>query len=85
MGSCSETIGLKDIQIPDPDGIVPEDVDSLRQIIWKRRHLLIGKVDALPPAGRGDINDIDVGNANPIRNVQRAQKVVFNSRRSWTT
>uniref|UniRef100_M4B2P6 Uncharacterized protein n=1 Tax=Hyaloperonospora arabidopsidis (strain Emoy2) TaxID=559515 RepID=M4B2P6_HYAAE len=39
----SESIGLKDIQIPDPDGNTLEEVDRLRQIIWKRRHLLVEK------------------------------------------
>ena len=68
-----EGIELKDIQIPDPDGNSPEEVDRLKQIIWKKRHLLMGKGNALPPAARGAICDIDVGNARPI--AQRVRKV----------
>ncbi|CAI5711489.1 unnamed protein product [Peronospora effusa] len=69
----SEGITLEDIQIPDPDGNTPEEVDRLRQIIWKKRHLLMGKGNALPPAARGAICDIDVGNARPF--AQRVRKV----------
>ncbi|OWY97421.1 reverse transcriptase [Phytophthora megakarya] len=36
------------------------------QIIGKKRHLLIGKGNALPPAAKGVVCDIDVGNAKPI-------------------
>ena len=68
-----EGIELKDIQIPDPDGNTPEEVDRLKQIIWKKRHLLMGKGNALPPAARGAICDINVGNAKPI--AQRVRKV----------
>jgi hypothetical protein len=68
-----EGIELKDIQIPDPDGNTPEEVDRLKQIIWKKRHLFMGKGNALPPAARGAICDIDVGNAKPI--AQRVRKV----------
>ena len=57
-----DEIELKDIQIPDPDGNTPEEVDRLRQIIWKKRHLLMGKGNALPPAARGAICDIECGN-----------------------
>ncbi|OWY99435.1 LOW QUALITY PROTEIN: reverse transcriptase [Phytophthora megakarya] len=44
----------------------PEEIERLRQIIWKKRHLLIGKGNALPPAAKGVVCDIDVGNAKPI-------------------
>ncbi|CAH0475315.1 unnamed protein product [Peronospora belbahrii] len=67
------SIKLEDKQIPDSDGNTPEEVDRLRQIIWRRRHLLRGKGNALPPASRGAICDIDVGNAKPI--AQRVRKV----------
>ena len=73
MDLSPEGIELKDIQIPDPDGNSPEEVDRLKQIIWKKRHLLMGKGNALPPAARGAICDIDVGNARPI--AQRVRKV----------
>ena len=66
-------IELKDIQIPDSNGNTPEEVDRLKQIIWKKRHLLMGKGNALPPAARGAICDIDVGSARPI--AQRVRKV----------
>ena len=56
-------IELKNIQIPDPDGNTSEEVDRLRQIIWIKRHLLMGKGNALPPATRGTICDIDVVHA----------------------
>ena len=69
-----EGIELKNIQIADPDGNSPEEVDRLKQIIWKKRHLLMVKGNALPPAARGAICDIDVGNASPI--AQRVRKVV---------
>ena len=59
--------------MPDP-GVAPkEQVDRLRQIIWQKRHLLMGKGNALPPASRGAMCDIDVGNARPF--AQRVRKV----------
>ncbi|CAI5725196.1 unnamed protein product [Peronospora effusa] len=64
---------LQDIQIPDPGDTPKEEVDRLRQIIWRKRHLLMGKGNALPPAARGTVCDIDVGNARPI--AQRVRKV----------
>ena len=58
----SEVIGLGKIQIPDTDGNTPEEMDRLRQIIRKNRHLLTGK--KMPIAGcQGCIFHIDVGNA----------------------
>ncbi|OWZ10789.1 reverse transcriptase [Phytophthora megakarya] len=44
------------------------------QIIWKKRHLLIGKGISLPPAAKGVVCDIDVGNAKPI--ALRTRKVL---------
>ncbi|CAH0475209.1 unnamed protein product [Peronospora belbahrii] len=67
------SIKLEDIQIPDSDGNTPEEVDRLRQILWRRRHLLMEKGNALPLAARDAICDIDVGNARPI--AQRVRKV----------
>ena len=69
----SETIGLEDIQIPDPDGNTTEEADRRRKIIGKRRNMLKEKENALPPAARGAICDSDVGNAELI--AQRVQKV----------
>ena len=64
---------LEDIQIPNSEGNTPEEVNRLRQIIRSKRHLLMGKGNALPPAARGAICDIDVGNARSI--AQRVRKV----------
>ena len=64
---------LEDIQIPDPGDTPKEEVDRLRQIIWRKRHLLMEKGNALPPVARGAVCDIDVGNARPI--AQRVRKV----------
>ena len=35
-------------------------------MIWKNKHLLIGKGNALLPAARGAVCDIDVCGVNPI-------------------
>ncbi|CAI5718033.1 unnamed protein product [Peronospora effusa] len=59
-------ISIDDIQVGDPEIPLTEEQEKLRQLIWKNRHLLIGKGNALPPAARGAICDIDVGGANPI-------------------
>ena len=40
--------------------------ELLRQLIWRNKHLLISKGNALPPAARGAICDIDVRGASPI-------------------
>ncbi|KAE9079474.1 hypothetical protein PF007_g23432 [Phytophthora fragariae] len=67
------TTTTEDIQVGNPGEIDPEEIDRLRKITWRRRHLLIGKGNALPPAARGAICDIDVGNAKPV--AQRVRKV----------
>ncbi|OWZ23048.1 LOW QUALITY PROTEIN: reverse transcriptase [Phytophthora megakarya] len=54
------------IQLCGSDNQTPEEIDRLRQRVWKFRHLLIGKGNALPPATRGVVCDIDVGGASPI-------------------
>ncbi|CAI5722655.1 unnamed protein product [Peronospora destructor] len=69
----TDEVTLEDIQILDPGDTSMEEVDRLRQIIWRKRHLLMGKGNALPPAARGAVCDIDVGNARPI--AQRVRKV----------
>ena len=50
----------------------------MRQLIWKSRHLRIGKGNALPPAARGAVCDIDVGSAKPI--AQRVRPVALKYR-----
>ncbi|KAE8999476.1 hypothetical protein PR002_g18440 [Phytophthora rubi] len=71
--TTTEDITIEDIQVGNPGEIDPEEIDRLRKITWRRRHLLVGKGNALPPAARGAICDIDVGNAKPV--AQRVRKV----------
>ena len=59
-------ISLEDILVGNPGGPLSSDQERLRQLIWANRHILIGKGNALPPADRGAICNIDVGDANPI-------------------
>ena len=66
-------VTMEDLQVGDPEVNTPEQIDQLKKIIWKRRHLLMGKGNALPPAAFGAVCDIDVGNARPI--AQRCRKV----------
>ncbi|KAE9351686.1 hypothetical protein PR003_g4772 [Phytophthora rubi] len=71
----TEDMTLQDIQVGDPTVKTSEEIDRLRRLIWRRRHLLIGKGNALPPppTARGIVCDIDVGGAKPI--AQRVRKV----------
>ncbi|OWZ11645.1 hypothetical protein PHMEG_00015307 [Phytophthora megakarya] len=62
----TEDVKIEDIQLCRSDNQTPEEIDRLRQRIWKFRHLLIGKGNALPPAARGVVCDIDVGGARPV-------------------
>ncbi|GMF37390.1 unnamed protein product [Phytophthora fragariaefolia] len=71
--STTEEVTIEDVQVRDPDINTPEEIERLRRRIWRRRHLLIGKGNALPLAARGVVCDIDVGNAKPI--AQRVRKV----------
>ncbi|GMG15736.1 unnamed protein product [Phytophthora fragariaefolia] len=64
--STTEEMTIENIQEGDPDINTPEEIGRLRRRIWRRRHLLIGKGNELPPATRGVVCDIDVGNAHPI-------------------
>ncbi|OWZ03461.1 reverse transcriptase [Phytophthora megakarya] len=66
-------VSIEDPQVGDSGSATPEEIKRLRQIIWKKRHLLIGKGNALPPAAKGVVCDIDVGNAKPI--APRTRKV----------
>ncbi|OWY91160.1 Eukaryotic/viral aspartic protease, partial [Phytophthora megakarya] len=59
-------VSIEDLQVGDSGSATPEEIERLRQIIWKKRHFLIGKGNALPPAAKGVVCDIDVGNAKPI-------------------
>ncbi|GMF44490.1 unnamed protein product [Phytophthora fragariaefolia] len=69
----TEEVKIEDIQVGNPNDNTQEQVDRLKHIIWRRWHLLIGKSNALPPAAKGAICDIDVGNARPV--AQRVRKV----------
>eukprot|EP00644_Phytophthora_capsici_P011299 jgi/Phyca11/110676/e_gw1.18.312.1 len=78
VSATTEEVKIEHIQIEEADGRTPEQIDRLRQIIWKRRHLLIGEGNALPPAARGAVCDIDVGNATPV--AQRVRRVALQFR-----
>ncbi|CAI5718021.1 unnamed protein product [Peronospora effusa] len=73
VAPSTDEVTMEDIQIPDPGVTLKKQVDRLLQINWQKRHLLMGKGNALPPAARGAVCDIDVGNARPI--AQRVRKV----------
>uniref|UniRef100_A0AAV1UQ09 Uncharacterized protein n=1 Tax=Peronospora matthiolae TaxID=2874970 RepID=A0AAV1UQ09_9STRA len=73
MSTATEEVTIDDIQIGDPDVPLTADQQRLRSLIWRSRHLLMGKGNALPPAARGAICDIDVGGAAPI--AQRVRPV----------
>ncbi|POM76150.1 Hypothetical protein PHPALM_6650 [Phytophthora palmivora] len=62
----------------DVEDQMAEEIERLAQIIWKRKHLLIGKGNALSPAAKGVVCDIDVGNAKPV--AQRCRKVAVQFR-----
>ena len=71
--SSTAEVTIDDIQVGDPGVLLTEDQEGLRQLIWKNRHLLISQGNALPPAARGAVCDIDVGGAKPI--AQRVRPV----------
>ena len=73
MSATTEEVTIEDIQIGDPNVPLTTEQHQLRLLIWKSRHLLMGKGNALPPAARGAICDIDVGGAAPI--AQRVRPV----------
>ncbi|OWY97075.1 reverse transcriptase, partial [Phytophthora megakarya] len=66
-----------DVKIGDIQLQTPEEIERLCQKIWKFRHLLIGKGNALPPAARGVVCDIDVGGARPIALKCRKLRIQF--------
>ena len=53
--SPTAEITIDEIQVGEPGIPLTEDQESMRQLIWKNRHLLIGKGNALPPAARGAV------------------------------
>ncbi|OWY91752.1 reverse transcriptase, partial [Phytophthora megakarya] len=73
----TEDVRIEDIQLCGSDNQTPEEIERLSQKIWKFRHLLIGKGNALPPAARGVVCDIDVGGARPIALKCRKLRIQF--------
>ncbi|POM66538.1 Reverse transcriptase [Phytophthora palmivora] len=73
INPTTDEVKIKDIQVGDPGIQTTEEIERLRQRIWNYRHLLIGKGNALQPAARGVVCDIDVGDAKPI--AQRVRKI----------
>ncbi|OWY97019.1 reverse transcriptase [Phytophthora megakarya] len=73
----TEDAKIEDIQLCGFDDQTPQEIDRLRQSVWKFRHLLIGKGNALPPATRGVVCDIDVGGARPIALNCRKLRIQF--------
>ncbi|POM72983.1 Hypothetical protein PHPALM_10217 [Phytophthora palmivora] len=76
--ATTEEVKIEDLQIDDANINTQEEIERLVQIIWKRKHLLIGKGNALPPPAKGVVCDIDVGNAKPV--AQRCRKVAIQFR-----
>ncbi|POM62380.1 LOW QUALITY PROTEIN: reverse transcriptase [Phytophthora palmivora] len=62
-----EEVNIEYLQVGDTKINTQEEIERLVQIIRKRKHLLIGKGMVLPPAAKGVVCDIDVGNAKPQR------------------
>ncbi|POM81872.1 Reverse transcriptase [Phytophthora palmivora] len=73
INPTTDEVKIEDIQVGDPGIRITAEIERLRQRIWRYRHLLIGKGNALPPAARGVVCDIDVGDAKPI--AQRVKKI----------
>ncbi|POM64179.1 LOW QUALITY PROTEIN: Reverse transcriptase [Phytophthora palmivora] len=76
--ATTEEVKIEDLQIGDAKINTQEEIERLMRIIWKRKHLLIGKGNALPPAAKGVVCDIDVGNPKPV--AQRCRKVAIQFR-----
>ena len=74
-------ITIDDIKVGGPGISLSKDQEDLRQMIWKIRHLLIVKGNALPPEACGAVCDIDVEEAR--QNSQRARPVYQNFLKSW--
>ncbi|POM79809.1 Hypothetical protein PHPALM_2437 [Phytophthora palmivora] len=78
VAATTEEVKIEDLQIGDANTNTQEEIERLVQIIWKRKRLLIGRGNALPPAAKGVVCDIDVGNANPV--AQHCRKVAIQFR-----
>ncbi|POM58112.1 Hypothetical protein PHPALM_37289 [Phytophthora palmivora] len=62
--TTTEEVKIEDLQIGDTKINTPEEIERLVQIIWKRKHLLIGKGNALPPAAKGVMWEIQSRSLN---------------------
>ena len=61
-------VAIDFIQLVDPDVPLSDDKERLRQLIWRKKHLLIDKRKVLPPAARGATCDRDRrGTSEPDR------------------
>ena len=69
----AEAVKIDDIQIGDPKVPLTSDHQRLRWLIYKSRHFLMGKGNALLPAEWGAISGIGVRGALPI--VQQVRPV----------
>ncbi|KAH9098868.1 hypothetical protein LEN26_016561, partial [Aphanomyces euteiches] len=65
-------IRLEDLDYGEPDQAT-EDKEKMRAVLSKYMPYFIQSGNGLPPAARGAVCDIDVGNARPI--AQRARRV----------
>ena len=52
VGMPTAEVVIDNIQVGDPDVPLTEDQERLRQLIWRNKHLLIGKGNLLPPSAR---------------------------------
>ena len=59
-------VKIDDTQVGDPDVPLTGDQEQIYSTNLENKNLFIGKGNALPPAARGTICDIDVGEASPI-------------------
>ncbi|OWY92352.1 reverse transcriptase, partial [Phytophthora megakarya] len=50
--STTVKVSIEDLQEGDSGSATPKEIERLRQIIWKKRHLLICKGNPLPPAAK---------------------------------
>ncbi|POM71368.1 LOW QUALITY PROTEIN: Reverse transcriptase [Phytophthora palmivora] len=71
--TTTEEVKIEDLQIDDANTNTRKEIERLEQIIWKRKHLYIGKGNALPPESKRVVCDIDVGNVKSV--AQRCRKV----------
>ncbi|KAE8991655.1 hypothetical protein PR002_g20784 [Phytophthora rubi] len=47
--SLTDEVSIEDIKVGNLTVNTPEEIDQLRRMIWKKKHLLIGKAMRFPP------------------------------------